>query len=153
MTFGRIGVAMRWHCNPGFERLRPKPGFIGIVAAWRSHFQSCTQIAPRADSAGSEHVSVARVDLVTSRRFNLYFDLLELLGQADPSLAPEPPVVYAAAFRWPYEGDARHFWAWTRALMVGQPLPVLPLWLAEYLAVPLEPGATYEESCRILRIP
>ena len=100
-----------------------------------------------------QHVSVALVDLVTTRRFNLYVDLLELIGQADPSLAPEPPVVYAAACRWAREGDAWHFRAWTHTLAVGQPLPTLPLWLADNLAVPLELEATYEETCRILRIP
>jgi hypothetical protein len=59
-------------------------------------------------------------------------------GQTDPSLAPDPPVVYAAACRWTREGDFWHFWAWTHPLVVGQPLPVLPLWLADNLAVPLE---------------
>ena len=87
-----------------------------------------------------QQVSVALVDLVTTRRFNLYVDLLELLGQADPSLAPEPPVVYAAACRWAREGDAWHFRAWTHAFAVGQPLPVLPLWLSDNLAVPLGTG-------------
>jgi hypothetical protein len=100
-----------------------------------------------------QHVSIVLVDLVTTRRFNLYVDLLELLGQVDPSLAPEPPVICAAACRWAQEGDARHFRAWTHALVVGQPLPLLPLWLAKNLAVPLELEATYEETCRILRIP
>jgi len=100
-----------------------------------------------------QQVSVAVVDLVTTRHFNLYVELLELLGQTDPSLAPEPPVVYAAACRWAREGDAWHFRAWTHTLVVGQPLPLLPLWLAENLAVPLELEATYEETCRILRIP
>jgi hypothetical protein len=99
------------------------------------------------------HVSVALVDLVTTRRSNLYVDQLELLGQADPSLAPEPPAVYAAACRWALEADAWHFLAWTHTLVVGQPLPLLPLWLAENLAVPLELESTYEETCRILRIP
>ena len=47
-----------------------------------------------------QHVSIVLVDLVTTRRFNLYVDLLDLLGQVDPSLAPEPPVIYAAACRW-----------------------------------------------------
>ena len=78
---------------------------------------------------------------------------LKVLGQADPSLAPEPPVVYPAACRWAHEADARHFRAWAHALVVGQRLPLLPLWLAENLAVPLELEATYEETCRILRIP
>jgi hypothetical protein len=30
---------------------------------------------------------------------------------------------------------------------------MLPLWLADNLAVPLELEARYEETCRILRIP
>ena len=47
-----------------------------------------------------QRVSVAIVDLVTTRQFNLYGDLLELIGQADPALAPEPPPLYAAACRW-----------------------------------------------------
>ncbi len=100
-----------------------------------------------------QHVSVALVDLVTTRRFNLYSDLLEFLGQADSALAPQPPVVYAAACRWAREGDAWHFRAWNHTLVVGQPLPTLPLWLADNLAVPLELEATYEETCGILRIP
>ena len=57
-----------------------------------------------------QHVSVALVDLVTTRRFNLYSDLLELLGQADSSLAPEPPVVYAAACRWGARGMLGTSW-------------------------------------------
>ena len=36
--------------------------------------------------------------------------------------------------------------------MLGQPLPTLPLWLADNLAVPLELETSYEETCRILRI-
>jgi hypothetical protein len=100
-----------------------------------------------------QQVSIALVDLVTTRRFNLYVELLELIGQADPSLEPEPPGVYAAACRWAREGETRHFRAWTHALMIGQPLPTLPLWLADDLAVPLDLEATYEQTCGILRIP
>jgi hypothetical protein len=100
-----------------------------------------------------QDVSVAFVDLVTTRRFNLYVDLLALNGQADPSQTPEPPLLYAAACRWAREGDVRHLRAWTHPLAIGQPLPTLPLWLADNLAVPLELEATYEEACRILRIP
>jgi hypothetical protein len=100
-----------------------------------------------------QRVSVAIVDLVTTRQFNLYGELLELIGQADPSLAPEPPPLYAAACRWVRESDAWHFRAWAHALTIGQPLPTLPLWLADDFAVPLELEASYEETCRILRIP
>src|SRR5207247_3448099 len=47
-----------------------------------------------------QRVSVALVDLVTTRQFNLYSDLLELIGEKDPALAPAPPSLYAAACRW-----------------------------------------------------
>ena len=43
--------------------------------------------------------------------------------------------------------------AWNRPLAPGQPLPVLPLWLGEELAVPLDLEASYEQTCRDLRIP
>lgn len=100
-----------------------------------------------------QHVSVAIVDLVTTRQFNLYADLLELIGYADPSLAPDPPPLYAAACRWVSEAKSRRLRAWAHALALGQPLPTLPLWLTDNLAVPLELEASYEETCRILRIP
>lgn len=99
-----------------------------------------------------QRVSVVLVDLVTTRQFNLYGDLLELIGEADPSLAPEPPPLYTAACRWARRDDAWHFEAWAHALALGQPLPTLPLWLADSFAVPLELEASYEETCRILRI-
>ena len=99
-----------------------------------------------------QRVSVAIVDLVTTRQFNLYGDLLELIGQTDPALAPEPPPLYAAACRWTRRDEAWHFETWTHPLALGQPLPTLPLWLADDFAVPLELEASYEETCRILRL-
>lgn len=98
-------------------------------------------------------VAVAIVDLVTTRQFNLYGDLLELIGQTDPALAPEPPPLYAVICRWTREGDSRRLKTWAHTLGLGQPLPTLPLWLADNLAVPLELETSYEETCRILRIP
>ncbi len=100
-----------------------------------------------------QSVSVAMIDLVTTRRFNLYGDLLELIGQTDPSLAPEPPPLYAAACRWRRADDSWRLETWAHTLAVGQPLPTLPVWLAANLAVPLELEASYEETCRILRMP
>jgi Protein of unknown function (DUF4058) len=99
-----------------------------------------------------EHICVAIVDLVTTRQFNLYGELLDLIGQPDPSLAPGPPPLYAAACRWRREGDTPRLETWAHALTLGQPLPTLPLWLADNLAMPLELEASYEEPCRVLRI-
>jgi Protein of unknown function (DUF4058) len=99
-----------------------------------------------------QRVSVAIVDLVTTRHFNLYGDLLEWIGETDDALAPEPPSLYAAACRWTHPDEAWRFQAWNHALALGQPLPTLPLWLADDLAVPLELETSYEETCRILRL-
>ncbi len=44
-------------------------------------------------------VCVALVDVVTIRQFNLYADLLELVGKSDPMLGAEPPALYAATVR------------------------------------------------------
>lgn len=47
----------------------------------------------------AQGVCVAIVDLVTTRHFNLYSDLLELIGEADPALAAGPPPQYGAVCR------------------------------------------------------
>jgi hypothetical protein len=98
-------------------------------------------------------VSVTIVDLVTTRAANLYGELLDSLGQVDPSLAGGPPPLYAVACRLARRGDARALETWAHALEIGRELPTLPLWVADDLAVPLELEPSYEETCRILRIP
>jgi hypothetical protein len=97
-------------------------------------------------------VCVAVVDLVTTRNFNLYGDLLASINQNDPSLGPEPPSLYAASCRPRKSGDSWLLEGWAQSLTAGQPLPTLPLWLADNFAVPLDLEASYEETCRILRI-
>jgi hypothetical protein len=99
-----------------------------------------------------QQVCVAIVDLVTTRQFNLYGDLLDLIGHADPLLAPAPPSLYGAVCRWRREHDRPRLETWAHAFAIGQPLPTLPLWLADDLAVPLELETSYEETCRILRL-
>jgi hypothetical protein len=90
-----------------------------------------------------QRVSVAIVDLVTTRQFNLYGELLDLIGQADSWLTPAPPPLYAAACRWTRQDGTWRLETWTHTLGLGQPLPTLPLWLADDLAVPLELEASY----------
>ncbi len=98
-------------------------------------------------------VCVAIVDLVTTRSANLYAELLDHLGQTDPALADGPPSLSAASCRWTRGQDSWRFETWAHPLEVGKPMPTLPLWIAENLALPLELEATYEETCRILRLP
>ena len=52
--------------------------------------------------------------LVTTRNFNLYHDLLEVIGQAVPSPEPEPPPLYAAACRGTKKDDSRLVETWRR---------------------------------------
>jgi hypothetical protein len=97
-------------------------------------------------------VSVAIVDVVTAKHFNLYTDLLDLIGEVDPTFASEPPAIYAAACRWIPRGTKHVLETWSHILRLGHPLPTLPIWLAENFAVPLDLEATYEHTCQALRI-
>jgi Protein of unknown function (DUF4058) len=100
-----------------------------------------------------KRVSVVLVDLVTTRHFNLYRDLLELMSQNDPSLEPDAPALYAAACRATRKNREWLVEAWFHRLQVGRSLPTLPLWLSDDLAIPLELETSYEETCRVLRLP
>src|SRR5438046_1692199 len=100
-----------------------------------------------------ERVSVVVVDVVTTRTQNLYEELLDLIGQSDPSLSLEPPPLYATACRLTRRADEWVLEAWAHAVDVGRPLPTLPLWLADDLAVPLELEESYVQSCSVLNIP
>ena len=101
----------------------------------------------------AERVSVVVVDLVTTRTQNLYGELLDLIGQADPALSPQPPPLYTVACRMTKRENEWLLETWAQPLGLGRPLPTMPLWLADDLAVPLELEASYEESCTILNIP
>jgi Protein of unknown function (DUF4058) len=100
-----------------------------------------------------QDVCVSIVDLVTIRQFNLYADLLELIGGTDPQLGPTPAHLYAVTIRIRKRPEKRSLLdMWYYPMLLGQPLPTLPIWLHASLRVllPLEPG--YEETCRLLHI-
>jgi hypothetical protein len=99
-----------------------------------------------------QDVCVSIVDLVTTRSFNLYRDLLALLELSDPAFAPTPPSLYAATCRARKFEQRTRVEAWAYPLVIGQPLPTLPMWLSEELAVPLDLETSYEQTCRSLRI-
>jgi len=102
-------------------------------------------------------VSVVIVDVVTIRAFNLYEELLDLIGQTDPLLGTEPPPIYAVACRATKPGSKPggpwQLETWLRPLQIGLSLPTLPLWLADNFSIPLNLEESYEETCRALRIP
>ena len=98
-------------------------------------------------------VAVSIVDLVTVKHFNLYIDLLAVIGHTDPTLGDPPPHLYAASCRWTRQGKRTLLEAWSHVLALEQPLPTLPLWLSTKLVVPLNLEQSYEQACSDLCIP
>lgn len=97
-------------------------------------------------------VAVSIVDLVTIRRFNLYDQLMQLVRHPDPTMSLNEPPIYAASCRWPTNGSRARLEAWSHALVVGKPLPTLPIWLSRELAVSLNVDQSYEQACHDLWI-
>jgi hypothetical protein len=91
-------------------------------------------------------VAVSIVDLVTNEHFNLYADLMELLGHDDPTLGDDPPSIYVGTCRWGRKGKRTLLQAWPQTLTVGQPLPVVPLWLDEDRVLPFDLEVSYEQA-------
>jgi hypothetical protein len=101
-----------------------------------------------------EGVCVSLVDCVTQYQFNLYADLLDLLGHADPIMGQPAHPLYAVTLRRRETDDGRwRLETWAHQLHVGRPLPALPLWwtATDGTMLPLE--TTYEETCQTLRLP
>lgn len=98
-------------------------------------------------------VSVTIIDFVTTRNFNLFGELLELMGQTDQGPVTEPTALYVAACRGTHRDGTWLVEAWVYSLILGRALPTVPLWVADNLAIPLELEESYEETCRILQIP
>jgi hypothetical protein len=97
-------------------------------------------------------VAVSIVDLVTIRRFNLYAQLMEFIGHPDETMSNEEPAIYASSCRWVTKGTRARLEAWSHTLVVGQPLPTLPLWLREDLVTALDLEQSYEQACSDLWI-
>lgn len=97
-------------------------------------------------------VAVSVIDLVTVSHFNLYAQLMTVIGHPDRTMSVDEPAIYAASCRWPTIGARARLEAWSQALVVGQPLPTLPLWLDLDVVVPLDLDASYERACHDLWI-
>jgi Protein of unknown function (DUF4058) len=92
-------------------------------------------------------VAISVIDLVTIRRFNLYAQLMSFVGHPDPSMTADEPPTYAASCRWVTKGTRARLEAWSHIMIIGQPLPTLPLWLAEAHVIPLDLEQSYEQAC------
>jgi hypothetical protein len=135
------------------ERERRLVAAVELVSpANKDRPESRRALVTRCAALLRQGVGLALVDLVTVRHFNLYAELLDWLGQHDPALGEEPPATYAAALRFQKPARRTRLQTWPYPLVVGEPLPTLPLWLSADRSVPLELEASYEDTCRFLRI-
>lgn len=100
----------------------------------------------------SQGVCVSLVDVVNLHESNLYEQLLDWLDSSDPALGDESPAMSALTLRLRQCGTQRLLDSWYDPLRIGQPLPILPIWLHDTLAVSLNLEESYEETCRLLRI-
>jgi hypothetical protein len=96
-------------------------------------------------------VSVVVVDVVTSRRENLYMAIFEHLGLGEGNEGRGD--MYAVACRSVPPGQPCRVEAWLTPLSIDSELPTLPLWLEADLAVPLELERSYEATFIELRVP
>jgi hypothetical protein len=97
-------------------------------------------------------VCVSLVDVVSTRQFNLYSELLTLLEGADAMLGDDPQGLYAATVRLRREKRQLLLDAWYHPLQIGAVLPTLTIWLNGRQTITLDLESTYEATCKDLRI-
>jgi hypothetical protein len=135
------------------ERERTLVAAIELVSpANKDRLQSRQAFVAKCAALLRKGVAVSLVDLVTIRRFNLYAQLMEFVGHPDQTMSNEEPPIYAASCRWVTSGTRALLEAWSHTLVVGQPLPALPLWLREELVIALDLEQSYEQACSDLWI-
>jgi len=130
------------------ERERTLVAAIELVSpANKDRLESRQAFVAKCAALLRKGVAVSLVDLVTIRRFNLYAQLMEFIGHPDRTMSNEEPPIYAASCRWVTKGTRARLEAWSHRLVVGQPLPTLPLWLREELVIALDLEQSYEQAC------
>lgn len=97
-------------------------------------------------------VGVVLADIVTSRHFNLFNDLVEVMGWDEGVRMPEGAHLYAVSFRPARRGERDEIDLWCEALAVGAAVPAMPLALRGAFTLPLELGGCYEDACRRSRV-
>lgn len=114
--------------------------------------ESRNQFVTKSAALLQQEVTVVLVDLVTARRFNMYQELMQHIGQSDPALGDNPPSTYATPSCWKIGRPHGHLRVWNYELKPGEAMPTLPIPLADDFGVTLDLKATYEETCHDLRI-
>lgn len=99
-------------------------------------------------------IGVLIVDVVTSRTANFHAELFDILEVKSRRVVWQSSTgLSAIAYRPVTVRNKPQVEVWPETLTLGQALPVLPLWLALDLCVPIRLEDSYLETCSSLRIP
>jgi hypothetical protein len=91
-------------------------------------------------------VGVLVLDIVTGRNANLHNELLGLLNLGGPFEFPADAGLYAVSYYPVRRAEVNQIDTWPVALAVGGVLPVVPMGLRGFRAVPLDLEATYTDA-------
>lgn len=91
-------------------------------------------------------LSVVLIDIVTNRRSDMHSELVYLLDMADSLHWSSRGGTAAVSYRIVGAPEGPRLEVWPEELVVGTPLPTVPLWLTPDLAIPLELETTYEAA-------
>lgn len=91
-------------------------------------------------------IGVVTVDIVTSHHFNMHNELVQLLQLGQQFAMPESAHLSTVAYRPARRQEKNEIDVWPATLTVGQNLPVMPLALLGYRAVPLDLYTTYHQA-------
>lgn len=95
-------------------------------------------------------VGVVIVDVVTHGSANLHAELFRLLQVPVPEA--DLPALYAAAYRTVAAGESVKLEYWLDQVSVAAAPPVMPLWIAADICLPVELEKAYVAACRSSRI-
>lgn len=105
-----------------------------------------TAFAAKCVSYLTRGIGLIVVDVVTNRLANLHNEVMAMLGHGPPFVLPANVKTYAVAYRPSRQSTGDQIELWPRSLILGQPLPELPLALRNAGVVPVNLEETYSEA-------
>lgn len=100
----------------------------------------------------SRGIGLIILDVVTSRSGNLHNEMIELVGWDQSLKMDAEPSLYSVAYRPLRVEEVGRIETWPMALVVGEPLPTMPLSLHADLCLAVDFEAAYQEACQRRRL-
>lgn len=95
-------------------------------------------------------IGLVIVDIVTERHLNLHNDIIARIP--DVALRPLSAGLYACAYHVLDRDGSIELDLWANPLTLGEPMPIMPLWIRGNFCVPLNLESTYQCTCQEYRI-